>query len=210
MDEVFKDEIRSRLLLEHGVKLSGDDPIFSYFIGQQVVLDRFTLPIVEAMQRLPGELEKSLSKVVFAVEEAERTAETLMHETKGALSALGKFEVEAAQERLKGSVEASVSELLTTALQRANSDITQVERQAKALSNGLRDTKTSRLNMVLAIALIGLMGLFSIGLFLLYSAGSKNQEAANYWFDRYSGQQEALKSLAPGVKKLLPNKLLAE
>lgn len=210
MDEILKDEIRTGVLLESGMKISVDDSIFTYFIGQKIVLDNFTQPIVSAMQQLPGELEKSLSKIVFAGEEAERTSETLLLETKGALSALAKFETDAAHERLKGSIESNVSELLTTALQRVNSDIAQVERQAKTLANGFRDNKASRLNMVLTIAFVGLMWLFSTGLYLVYSSGSKNLEAANFWHDQFSTQQTALKSLPPAVKKQLPIKLLIE
>ncbi|WP_434598690.1 hypothetical protein M1D58_27650 (plasmid) [Pseudomonas sp. R4-76] len=210
MDEALKDKIRSDLLLEHGVKISNDDPIFAYFIGQKLVLDNFTQPIVEAMRALPGELEKSISKIVFAVEESERTSETLLHETKGALSALAKFEVEAAQERLKHNIEDSVAGLLKSALQGVNDEVVQIERQVKTLGKGLRDSKASLLNMILAVAVVALMGLFSVATYMLYVSGTENRDAANYWHGQYQGQQDALKALPSSLKKQLPNKLLIE
>lgn len=210
MDEVLEDEIRTEIFLKRGVKINSDDPIFLYFVGHKVVLDKFTQPIVDAMRALPGELEKSISKIVFAVEEVERTSETLLLETKGALSTLAKCEVEAAHERLKHNIEDNVTGQLKNALQRVNDDIVQVERQAKTLSKGLRDSKASLLNMILAVAVVGLMALFSTGMYMLYSVSTKNLEAANYWYDKYQGKQEALLSLPPSLKKQLPNKLLKE
>ncbi|WP_055137718.1 hypothetical protein [Pseudomonas corrugata] len=210
MDEALQDEIRTDIFLKYGVKINSDDPIFLYFVGHKVVLDKFTQPIVDAMRALPGELERSLSKVVFAVEEAERTSETLMHETKGALSALAKFEVEAAQERLKHNIEGNVVGFLKSALQGVNDEVVQIERQAKAVSKGLRNSKGSLLNMILAVAVVGLMGLFSVGMYMLYSAGTDNLDAANYWHGQYKGQQDALKSLPLSLKKQLPSKLYIE
>jgi predicted Zn-dependent protease with MMP-like domain len=210
MDEVLEDEIRTEIFLQRGVKINSDDPIFLYFVGHKVVLDKFTQPIVDAMRALPGELEKSISKIVFAVEEAERTSETLLLETKGALSALAKCEVEAAQERLKHNIEDNVAGLLKNALQGVNDEVAQIERQVKTLGKGLRDSKASLLNMILAVAVVGLMGLFSVGMYMLYVSGTENRDAANYWHDQYKGQQDALKTLPSSLKKQLPNKLLIE
>lgn len=210
MDEALKDKVKTGVLLEQGLKISDADPIFTYFIGQKIVLDNFTQPIVDAMRALPGELEKSISKIVFAVEEAERTSETLVHETKGALSALAKFEVEAAQERLKHKIEDSVAGLLKNALQGVNDEVVQIERQVKTLGKGLRDSKASLLNIVLAVAVVGLMGLFSVATYMLYVSGTENRDAASYWHDQYKGQQDALKALPSSLKKQLPNKLLIE
>lgn len=210
MDEELEDEIRTAIYLERGVKINSDDPIFLYFVGHKVVLDRFTQPIVDAMRALPGELEHSISKIVFAVEEVERTSETLLLETKGALSTLAKCEVEAAQARLKHNIEDNVEHLLKNVLQRVNDEIVLVERQVKTLSKGLRDSKASLLNMILAVAVVGLMGLFATGMYMLYSAGMENLDAANYWHDQYKGQQDALKSLPPALKKQMPSKLLIE
>lgn len=210
MDEALKDKVKTGVLLEQGQKISDEDPIFTYFIGQKIVLDNFTQPIVDAMRALPGELEKSISKIVFAVEEAERTSETLLLETKGALSALAKFEVEAAQDRLKHNIEDNVAGLLKNALQGVNDEVVQIERQVKTLSKGLRDSKASLLNMILAVAVVGLMGLFSTGMYMLYVSGTKNLDAANYWHDQYKGQQDAIKALPATLKKQLPSKLLIE
>lgn len=210
MSPELQGKIKSAILLADGTKISSADPLFHFFIAQQEILDGFTQPVVEAVGAIPELLEKSLEKFVFAIEEAEKTSETLCAETKATLSALAMCELDSAHQRIKESVNSSVTSAVGDALQKVGADIAEMERKAKSLANGFRDPKALLLNLVLSSGLVVLLFVFSIGSFMLYQVGTKNLDSANFWHKQYQEQKTALSALPVSVKKQLPGALKVE
>lgn len=207
LDAEVIEDIKNQVFASRAIKLSDSDPIFCYFIGQQVVLARFTDPILQAMASIPDALEISLSKILFAVEEVERTSETLCAETKSTLKALAKCELESAHQRINESINHCVSNAVTDCLKSANAEVAALALQLKSLSNGSRDPKALWMNLVMACSVAVLICVFSTGLFLMYQATTKNVDAANYWHGQYKQQEAALSALPPALKSQLPPSL---
>lgn len=199
--ELFQ-QIKSDVFLRLGIKLSDQDPIFAMVLANQATMQTFSGPIVSAIESIPDVLEGTLNIIATAVEEAEKTAGTLTAETKALLVALSKVEIESAHQRIREAVESSVDKALANSLNRVQADVQAIESKVKSMGANFRDRKASLLNLVLAGALFTLIGVFSLGLYVLYDIGVSNRNSAEFWKGKYSEQQDVISNLPPSVKKL--------
>jgi hypothetical protein len=183
--------IKAEVLLQQGTKLSTDDPLFSLIIANQEILNNFSAPFTLALKELPGNIEQSLSKIVMAVEEAEKTTDYLMAETKGALNATANFELAAVQQLIKENIEGSVG----GALARAQHEIQALETRIRSLSGSFRDARAVTINIVLSGVVAALLVLFAVGIYVLHGAGMDNRNLAEYWQQQYNKQEKAISSL---------------
>lgn len=195
-NELFQ-ELKSDVFLRLGIKLSDQDPIFAMVLANQAVMKTFSDPIVTAVEGIPEALDGSLNIIASAVEEAEKTAITLMSETKGVMVALSKLEVEAAHNRIVDAVEQSVG----TVLGRVKADVTALESKIKSLGSNFRDTKSMTVNVVLACVVGLLLLLFSAGIYVLYDVGIESRKSADFWQKEFAKQQKVINTLPPSVKK---------
>ena len=203
--ELFQ-QIKSDVFLRLGVKLSDQDPIFAMVLANQATMQTFSGPIVSAIESIPEALEGTLNIIATAVEEAEKTAATLSAETKALLVALSKVEIEAAHLRIREAIESSVDKALASSLNRVQVDVLAIEGKVKSMGGNFRDKKASLLNLVLAGALFSLIGLSSLGLYMLYDIGMDNRIAADIYKAKFKEQAHIISTLPPPVKKLfMPN-----
>lgn len=195
-NELFQ-EIKTDVFLRLGIKLSDQDPIFAMVMANQAVMKTFSDPIVTAVEGIPEALDGSLNIIASAVEEAEKTAITLMSETKGVMAALSKLEVEAAHNRIIDAVEQSVG----TALGRVKADVSALEVKVKSLGSNFRDTKSMTVNIVLSCVVCLLLTLFSVGIYSIYDAGIESRKSADFWQKEFAKQQKVINTLPPAMKK---------
>ena len=200
-NELFQ-QIKSDVFLRLNIKLSDQDPIFAMVLANQATMQTFSQPIVSAIESIPDILEGSLNIIATAVEEAEKTAATITAETKALLVALSKVETESAHQRIREAIESSVDKALASSLNRVQADVQAIEGKVKSMGGSFRDKKASVLNLVLAGALFSLIGLFSLGLYVLYDIGMSNRNAAEFWKGKYVEQLNVISNLPPSVKKL--------
>lgn len=198
--QLFQD-IKRDVFMQIGVKISDLDPLFAMVIANQTAMRTFAKPVSDAIESLPGELEKSIEIIAAAVEEAENSANTLIAETKSNMFALAKMEIEGVHQRIGAAIEKSVDEALGTSVARLKTDLGALEGKVKSLSSSYRDKRAMTLCLALATGLVVLMCFFGVGTYMLYKAGSENQKAADFWRDEYSQQQRVINTLPPAFKK---------
>ncbi|WP_324729643.1 hypothetical protein [Pseudomonas chlororaphis] len=199
-DELLQ-TIRTEILLQFGVKVSELDPMFATVLANKIAMKAFTQPIVSAVESIPGLIEASLEVVASAVEEAEKTADTLVAETKANLFAVSKLELEASHQRIKEAIGTIVESTLAESLGRVQSDFTALQRNVKEVSGQFRGKNAARVNIILSGALVLLLGLFSTGMFALYTVGMENLKDAQAWKALYEEQQSVVRDLPPAIKK---------
>lgn len=198
-DDELKEHVKAEVYKRDGIKISSDDPVFAYLTASQVIQDRFAEPILTAIGALPGALAETLERVIAAVEEAERTAESLSSETKGTMAALAKLQVEAAHQGINDRIADSVANGLAVPLEKANAAIALVERKALQATNHSASGKSNVIVMALSISMVVLSVMFSLGLYVLYKQNEESKGAASYWHDLYMQQPGA--KVGSGLKK---------
>lgn len=181
MTPALRDEIKTAVLLEQGVKLSDQDPLFAYLIGNQRVLDNFHAPIVAAINALPEALGESVQIIAAAVEASEKAASDLANQTQGALKGIAKVELESAHRAAQATIQGTVATLLTGALQGAGKEVTDLERRVKAMGGGWGGARSVLVTTCLSVALAATIVIASAGGLVLYHWGQQHSEAAAYW-----------------------------
>lgn len=194
-------EIRAEILLKFGSKVSDSDPMFATVLANKIALKVFTQPIVEAVESIPAVIEASLEVVAAAVEEAEKTADALVAQTKANLFAISKLEMEASHQRIRDSISDIVESTLADSLGRVQGDLANLQRDVKDASGQFSGRSATKVNFILSGALLMLIGLFSAGSFSLYKTGMENRNDAQAWKAIYEDQQKVINSLPPAVKK---------
>jgi hypothetical protein len=192
------ENLRGEAFRARGIKLSRDDPIFEIIFLSRAMQEQFSAPIVEAIENLPALLEKSLEKIVVAVEEAERTSESLQLETKSTIAALAKLELEAAHKNAKATLEACMEGAVSSALSQVKANVEDLERRTKTIATGSHDRRFVVACTALSVLSLTLTVLFSAGLYALYGAGVENRKAADYWYSQY---QDAAAGKGGGAAK---------
>lgn len=184
MSPGLRDAIKTAVLLEQGLKLSDEDPIFSYLIANQAVLDDFSRPIADAIAALPSALGESVHVLVAAVEECEGAATDLINKTQGEIRGIARVEVESAHLAVKEAVQDSVNQLLIRSLDTVKAELTDVERRAKAASTGLGGARSQLLTTSLAVSLAIVLAVSSVTCFALYRSVGEQQKAAAHWYEQ--------------------------
>lgn len=184
MSPALRDEIKSRVLLQQNVKLSDNDPVFSYLIANDEVLASFSRPIFQAIEELPGALEESVQTIATAVEASEKAANDLQIQTQGALQGIAKVELESAHRAMKDTIQDAATSVLNDALQGASKQITELERRFKALGGGWSGARSVTVTTCLAVSLMVVIAISSVGGFALYHSAQEHSRAAAYWHDQ--------------------------
>ena len=182
--EILRNEIKAWLLLKEGIKLSDDDPVFAYLLGNQRVLELFSNPILAAISELPKALEASLQTLVLAVEASEKASSDLSVETQGALRGIAKVELESAHAGLKEAIQGTVEKVLTSHLEQASKEASKLERQMKALGAASARGKSSLVTTCLALSLLVVTCVSSVSGYVLYQAAQESKLAAQYWHNQ--------------------------
>lgn len=181
MTPALRDQIKTTVMLDQGVKLSDADPLFSYLIANKIVLDDFNVPIMAAISALPEALGESVRIIAEAVESSEKAASDLALQTQGALRAIGKVELESAQRATQAAIQETVATILADALQGAGKQITDLERRAKDVGGGFSRARSLVVTSCLSVALAAMVAISSVGGFALYQWGQEHSKAAAYW-----------------------------
>ncbi|WP_426102938.1 hypothetical protein [Pseudomonas sp. PSPC3-3] len=200
-NELFE-QIKMDVFAGLGMKLSNQDPIFAMVMANQAAMRTFSAPIVEAIESIPQVLESSLNIIADAVEEAEKSAGLLTIETKAVLAALAKVELDSAHRRITDAVERSADSAVTASLQRMQGDVVKLEANLRSMGTNPQGKKTFAANIILAGAILGLVGVFSAASYVLYGIGIDNRNSAEFWRSQYSDQQRVIGALPPTYKKL--------
>lgn len=201
LDETLLKDIKVDVYSQLGMKLSDQDPLFAFLLANQRAMRFFSKPIIDAVESIPSLFEASLDKVATAVEEAEKTTDELVSETKSNLYALCKVELEAAHLRLKEGLVVSLDQVLKESLEKVSVEVSDLERRVKGLSSNVGVKKAFMTNVLLAVALIATLSVSAVAMYGLYSVAASNLADARSWRDAYDSQRTKIDKLPPQIRK---------
>lgn len=201
LDETLLKDIKIEVYSQLGMKLSDQDPLFALLLANQQAMRFFSRPIIDAVESIPSLFEASLDKVATAVEEAEKTTDQLVNETKSNLYALCKVELDAAHLRLKEGLVVSIDQVLKESLAQVSVEVSDLERRVKGLSSNIGVKKAFMTNVLLSVSLLATLSVSAVAIYGLYSAGASNLSDARSWRAAYDSQREVIDKLPPQVRK---------
>jgi hypothetical protein len=200
-DNALNTDIRNAVFSELGIRLSEHDPIFSVVLANKLMLGSAGEALHQVVRDIPSAIESSISKIVLAVEDSEKTVGSLRDETKGMLNALSKLEIEQTHKRIKEIAVADISKSVVDSTQLLQSAVVEAEKKIRDVSTGLRDSRLFIANLALSASLAFIILFSGIGLFIMYKSMAESRETSQFWYDKYQSQNEAVETLAPTVKK---------
>jgi hypothetical protein len=206
-DDGLNKEIRNAVFSELGIRLSEHDPVFSVVVANKLMLGSAGEALHEVVKGIPQAIESSISKIVLAVEDSEKTVGSLRDETKGMLNALAKLEVEEAHRRVKEIVATDITKSVVDSTQLLQSAIVSAERKILEMSTSLRDSRLFMTSMILSISLACLVLFSGTGIFMMYNSVNDSRDTAQFWYEKYQKQNDALETLSPGVRKQITDAL---
>lgn len=193
MDEQQRELIAVEVFKRTGIALSADDPVFVVAeLCKEIIKEDTELyidkqqAVLKAIREVPGAISEAVEVVAQSVDRAEEITREL---------------AEAAVEKAKAEATEAITAALTMHLSGANEGLAELERRMKIFSNSLRDPKTSRLNMVLSVALL-LCGLSLLMSTLLQkSALDKAQLESAYYLRELAALERSIDKLPPMLRE---------
>lgn len=165
----------------------------------------------DEVKNLPSNVESALIDTIKIIadsaEKLESSAETTKNETQAALAALSQKELEITKTKITDTVNESIDEAIKSSLAKANSDIVQLENKIQSLSGNLRDKFTSWMLLVALVLFCILISVFGMTMYWMYTDAQKNKNYANYIYEKYTNQTDAINQLPKSVQQQIESKI---
>lgn len=164
--------IKLEIFNQHGIKLSDDDPVFSILLSNKFIAQEYAQPIIESIQKIPNEINKTLNNLVLALEDLENTSKKINTDTKYEMSISSKNELESTKKQVSKEIKDSINAAINTSLNNVNTEINTIDKKIVSITSKLARKDTTVMNYILAfLVTITLVGL-TIG--FMYTRGEIN------------------------------------
>jgi len=209
-DIEFRDKVKNAVYAEHGLRLADNDPVFSVILANKLFLDETGHSLQRALKDLPRAIEQTILKVVLAVEDSEKTVDSLRSEAKGMLTTLAKIELENAHKQIKESITVNTAEAIGASTKSFQDTIAVADKKIKELSAEMNGKQLLITNLMLGVALAFTIIFSGVGGYYLYQLAQDGKRDSMMFYKLSERQQKAIDTLPAALRKQLNDQVNAK